>query len=111
MLPRPAQARTTRRVAPPLEHRILMTATLCLIAFGAVMVYSASSPAGRLNGGGYGTGEFFMYLFAAVIGLVAMRVCERYGLDCCSRSGSRCSCCSALVRCCWPCWFRASAGT
>ncbi len=38
---------TTRRVAPPLEHRILMTATLCLLAFGAVMVYSASSPLGR----------------------------------------------------------------
>jgi cell division protein FtsW len=64
-----------------LEHRILMTATLCLIAFGAVMVYSASSPQGVLDGGGYGTGEFFMYLLAAVIGLVAMRVCERYGLN------------------------------
>ena len=30
----------------PLEHRILMTATLCLLAVGAVMVYSASSPLG-----------------------------------------------------------------
>ena len=37
-----------RRVPPPLEHRILMTATLCLLAFGAVMVYSASSPLGVL---------------------------------------------------------------
>ena len=80
MPPRPAQARTTRRVAPPLEHRILMTATLCLIAFGAVMVYSASSPEGAINGGGYGTGEFLMYLFAAGIGLVGMRLCEQYGL-------------------------------
>jgi cell division protein FtsW len=67
-------------VAPPLEHRILMTATLCLIAFGAVMVYSASSPEGAINGGGYGTSEFLMYLFAAGIGLVAMRLCEQYGL-------------------------------
>ena len=41
-------ARRRRRVAPPLEHRILMTATLCLLAFGAVMVYSASSPLGVL---------------------------------------------------------------
>jgi cell division protein FtsW len=57
-----------------------MTATLCLIAFGAVMVYSASSPQGVINGGGYGTGEFLMYLFAAVIGLILMRVGERYGL-------------------------------
>ena len=57
-----------------------MTATLCLIAFGAVMVYSASSPAGAINGG-YGTSEFVMYLFAAGIGLVAMRLCEQYGLN------------------------------
>jgi cell division protein FtsW len=68
-------------VAPPLEHRILMTATLCLIAFGAVMVYSASSPEGAINGGGYGTSEFLMYLFAAGIGLIAMRLCEQYGLN------------------------------
>jgi cell division protein FtsW len=80
MPPRPAQARTTRRVAPPLEHRILMTATLCLIAFGAVMVYSASSPEGAINGG-YGTGEFLMYLFAAGIGLTAMRLGEQFGLS------------------------------
>ncbi len=68
-------------MAPPLEHRILLTATLCLIAFGAVMVYSASSPEGAINGGGYGTSEFLMYLFAAGIGLVAMRLCEQYGLS------------------------------
>ena len=58
-----------------------MTATLCLIAFGAVMVYSASSPQGVINGGGYGTGEFLMYLFAAGIGLIAMRLSERFGLN------------------------------
>src|SRR5579859_2987395 len=80
MPPRPAQARTTRRVAPPLEHRILMTATLCLIAFGAVMVYSASSPLGAINNGGYGTSEFLMYLFAAGLGLIAMRLGEQFGL-------------------------------
>lgn len=74
-----AATRAARRVAPPLEHRILMTATLCLLAFGAVMVYSASSP-GALETGGYGTGEFVTYLLAAAIGLVAMRVCEYRGL-------------------------------
>jgi len=58
-----------------------MTATLCLLAYGAVMVYSASSPAGVIESGGYGTGEFFMYLFAAAIGLVAMRAMEHRGLD------------------------------
>jgi cell division protein FtsW len=69
-----------RRVAPPLEHQILMTATLCLLAFGAVMVYSASSPLGVLNGGGSGTGEFFRYLIFGAIGLVAMHVLERRGM-------------------------------
>lgn len=72
--------RATRRVAPPLEHRILMTATLCLLAFGAVMVYSASSPEEAITGSGYGTGEFVMYLVAAGIGLGLMRFFENYGL-------------------------------
>jgi len=69
-----------RRVAPPLEHRILMTATLCLLAFGAVMVYSASSPLGVLNGGGSGTGDFIRYLVFGAIGLAAMHLLERRGL-------------------------------
>jgi cell division protein FtsW len=71
---------TGRRVAPPLEHRILMTATLCLLAFGAVMVYSASSPLGVLNGQGNGTGDFVRYLIFGAIGLAAMHVLERRGV-------------------------------
>ncbi len=77
---RRTQARA-RRVAPPLEHRILMTATLCLLAFGAVMVYSASSPIGVLRGQGNGTGEFVRYLAVGVAGLGAMHVLERRGLS------------------------------
>ncbi len=69
-----------RRIAPPLEHRVLMTATLCLLAFGAVMVYSASSPIGVLSGKGYGTGPFVRYLAFGAIGLGAMYVLERRGL-------------------------------
>jgi cell division protein FtsW len=79
MPPGSPNARSARRLAPPLEHRILMTATMCLIAFGAVMVYSASAPLTALAGG-YGTGEFVVYLIAMAIGLGAMWVCERYGL-------------------------------
>jgi cell division protein FtsW len=67
-------------VAPPLEHRILMTATLCLLAFGAVMVYSASAPIGVLAGRGYGTSEFVRYLIFGGLGLGAMHVLERRGL-------------------------------
>ncbi|HXO07048.1 MAG TPA: hypothetical protein VN880_03410, partial [Solirubrobacteraceae bacterium] len=70
---------TRRRVAPPLEHRILMTATLCLLAFGAVMVYSASSPLGVLNGQGSGTGDFVRYLVFGGLGLAAMLLLERRG--------------------------------
>ncbi|MGZ4299517.1 MAG: FtsW/RodA/SpoVE family cell cycle protein, partial [Solirubrobacteraceae bacterium] len=78
-----ARRRTgSRRVAPPLEHRILMTAALCLLAFGAVMVYSASSPLGVLSAhGGNGTGEFIRYLAFGSIGLGAMLVLERRGLS------------------------------
>src|SRR5437763_1293863 len=77
-----ARRRTSgRRVAPPLEHRILMTAALCLLAFGAVMVYSASSPLGVLSArGGNGTGQFIRYLVFGGIGLAAMQVLERRGL-------------------------------
>ncbi len=59
---------------------ILMTAALCLLAFGAVMVYSASSPLGVLNGQGNGTGDFIRYLVFGAVGLVAMHVLERRGL-------------------------------
>ena len=59
---------------------MLMTATLCLLAFGAVMVYSASSPLGVLNGRGTGTGEFVRYLIFGGIGLGAMHLLERRGL-------------------------------
>ena len=58
-----------------------MTATLCLLAFGAVMVYSASSPLGVLGGqGGAGTGEFVRYLLFGALGLAAMQVLSRRGL-------------------------------
>jgi cell division protein FtsW len=70
-----------RHVPPALEHRILMTATLCLLAFGAVMVYSASSPLGVLGGrGGTGTGEFVRYLVFGAVGLAGMHVLSRRGL-------------------------------
>ncbi len=74
---------SSKRVPPPLEHRVLMTAALCLLAFGAVMVYSASSPLGVLSGsgGGTGTGEFLRYLIFAAVGLGAMHVLERRGLE------------------------------
>jgi cell division protein FtsW len=84
----PGKGKTTRtpktaakRVPPPIEHRILMTAALCLLAFGAVMVYSASAPVGVLGGkSGTGTGQFVRYLVFGGAGLVIMHFMERRGL-------------------------------
>jgi cell division protein FtsW len=63
-----------------LEHRILLTATLCLLAFGAVMVYSASSATTLLQGHGNGSGYLVKYLVYGSIGLVVMRLLARDGL-------------------------------
>ena len=73
--------RRPRASAPqPLEQRILLTATLCLLAFGAVMVYSASSATTLLQGRGNGSGYLVKFLVYGAIGLVLMRVLARDGL-------------------------------
>jgi cell division protein FtsW len=66
--------------AQPLEHRLLLTATFCLLAGGAVMVYSASSARTLLEGQGDGTAFLVKYLVYGVIGLVAMHVLSKHGL-------------------------------
>jgi cell division protein FtsW len=63
-----------------LEHRILLTATLCLLAFGAVMVYSASSATTLLQGQGNGSSYLIKYLAYGAVGLVLMRVLARDGV-------------------------------
>ena len=83
---RPLRARARGRGArrakaeQPLEQRILITATLCLLAFGAVMVYSASSATSLLQGRGTGSGYLVKYLVYGAIGLVVMRVLARDGV-------------------------------
>ena len=59
---------------------LLLTATLCLLAFGAVMVYSASSATTLLRGHGYGSGYLVKFLVYGGLGLVAMRVLARDGV-------------------------------
>ena len=73
-------ARRTRRPMP-LEHRMLLTVTLCLLAYGAVMVYSASSARTLLQSGGDGTSYLMKYLMYGAIGLVLMRYLSRHGLE------------------------------
>ena len=65
----------------PLEHRLLLTATFCLLAGGAVMVYSASSARTLLQGDGDGTAYLVKYLAYGGIGLVAMHLLSRFGLE------------------------------
>jgi cell division protein FtsW len=64
----------------PLEHRLLLTATFCLLAGGAVMVYSASSARTLLEGQGDGTAYLVKYLAYGAVGLAAMHVVSRRGL-------------------------------
>jgi cell division protein FtsW len=64
----------------PLEQRILLTATLCLLAFGAVMVYSASSATSLLQGQGTGSGELVKFVIYGAVGLLIMRLLARDGI-------------------------------
>jgi cell division protein FtsW len=64
----------------PVEYSILYTATLCLLAFGAVMVYSASSAESLLSGSGDASYYLKRYLLFGVIGLVLMQAAARHGL-------------------------------
>jgi cell division protein FtsW len=66
--------------APPLEYSLLLTATLCLLAFGAVMVFSASSARSLLNHGGSGFYYLERTLIFGAIGLLVMRVASVRGV-------------------------------
>ena len=57
------------------------TATLCLLAAGAVMVYSASSARTLLEGQGDGTMYLVKYLAYAAVGLVVLQLLARGGLE------------------------------
>lgn len=59
---------------------MLLTATFCLLAGGAVMVYSASSARTLLQGQGDGTAYLVKYLVYGAIGLALMHVLSRRGL-------------------------------
>lgn len=74
-----AGSRSTAR-GQSLEQRILLTATMCLLAFGAVMVYSATSATSLLQGGGYGGSYLIKLAVYGAIGLLLMRALARDGV-------------------------------
>ena len=73
----PSQSRARRK--RPVEYSILYTATLCMLAGGAVMVYSASS-AESLLGAGDPSMYLKRYVLFGLLGLVALNLAARHGL-------------------------------
>src|SRR5690348_3102748 len=77
-----------RRVTPrqqPVEYSILLTATLCLLALGAVMVYSASSARAVLLGTGNPTQFLMRYVAYGALGVGAMWLASRRRMTALSR--------------------------
>jgi cell division protein FtsW len=73
--------RRSEPVQMTFEHSMLRTATFCLLALGAVMVYSASSGTSLLAQSGDSSYYLKRYLLTAVIGVVAMGYFSRHGLE------------------------------
>ena len=73
-------ARSRPRTKPPLEYSLIYTATLCLLALGAIMVYSASSAESLLEGSGDPSYYLKRYVALAVVGLVVLHFASRHGL-------------------------------
>jgi cell division protein FtsW len=64
----------------PIEYSILYTATLCLLAGGAVMVYSASSAESLLHGSGDPSFYLQRYVVCGIVGLLVLHAASRHGL-------------------------------
>jgi cell division protein FtsW len=88
-LGRPAKAKgggrgrkRSRGAAVSTEYNMLLTATLCLLALGAVMVFSASSTTQVLHNGGLSNSAFYLKrtLMFGAVGLVIMHLAARHGL-------------------------------
>ena len=78
---RPDTPPKSKRKPRPVEYNILLTATLCLLAAGAVMVYSASSARTLLEGQGDGSAYLVKYVAYGALGLVVLQVLARGGLE------------------------------
>jgi cell division protein FtsW len=74
------RGRRSRGKDKPLEYTLLLTATMCLLTFGAVMVFSASSSASLLN-----DGDSLYYLKRTVMfgafGLIALKLLSMQRLE------------------------------
>jgi cell division protein FtsW len=77
---RTKKKRARARVSP--EYNMLLTATLCLLALGAVMVFSASSTTKVLQEGGLSSSAYYLKrtLIFGAVALVIMHVTARVEL-------------------------------
>jgi cell division protein FtsW len=77
-----AKKKRARAAAPSTEYNLLLTATLCLLALGAVMVFSASSTTQILSDGNLADSAFYLKrtLMFGAVGLLVMHLTARYGL-------------------------------
>ena len=78
-----AKSRAKKRARPvSTEYNMLLTATLCLLALGAVMVFSASSTTKVLQEGGLSESAYYLKrtLIFGAIALVIMHVTARIDL-------------------------------
>jgi cell division protein FtsW len=75
----PPVARERSRTRSTAED-VLLTAIFCLVAFGAVMVYSASSASSVVQGSGSGSGYLIKYVIFAAIGFLLLNVAIRFPL-------------------------------
>jgi cell division protein FtsW len=77
---RPKRKKPSRQFSA--EYNMMLTATLCLLALGAVMVFSASSTTRILQDGDLSNSAYYLkrtLLFGAV-GLIIMHLAARHGL-------------------------------
>ena len=72
---------SARAKSRPVEYSLLLTATMCLVAFGVVMVFSASSSASLLGESGDGAFYLKRTLMFGAIGLIALKLLSIWGLQ------------------------------
>jgi cell division protein FtsW len=77
-----AKKRRAAAVSLPAEYNLLLTATLCLLALGAVMVFSASSTTQVLSDGNLSNSTLFLKrtVTYGALGLLVMHLTARHGL-------------------------------
>jgi cell division protein FtsW len=76
----PKQGKRAAATSPSIEYSLLLTATLCLLAFGVVMVFSASSTTALLGESGDGAYYLKRTVLFGVLGLLVMRVLSLRGV-------------------------------